>query len=265
MKPMKIAAVSLFSIPGDADANAEKICRYAKEAAAKGADLIVFPEGALTGYSVEHAAAYALETQAYPIFKICRQALASSITIAFGFLEKQADGRLFLSAYITDGTESLIYRKCHLGHNERTVFSEGQTFPTFLSTKARLGVSICLEAHIPDLHRIYREKDVEVMLLPYASGMSGDVCRKNWAKVLPARASDNGVFLIACNLLVNKNGLMKGGGVAILNPKGDILAEDYGLKETLVMADFDGCLPRHIPDGNMRFISYFDRRRPELY
>lgn len=283
MKPMKAAAVSLNPAAGQPLENAEVMCRYLDRAAADGCQLVVFPEAALTGYGVENAASLAIHRTDPAIFRLCRHALKRRLICAFGFIEKDDAGRLYLSCAMVDGTEAVIYRKCHLGFRERTVFTPGSTIPVFRGQGAVLGASICMEAHIPELHTVLRKQGAEIVLMPYASGMSGDVCRRHWMRILPARASDNGVFVIACNLVRPSrqkavsamNSLpgshaggtpsLVGGGIMILDPKGEIMAEEYRPGESYLTASLPGILPRDLPDGDMHAISYFDRRRPDLY
>ena len=82
---------------------------------------------------------------------------------------------------------------------------------------------------------------------------------------LPARACDNGLYVAACSAVGdNGKGNVFGGGMMVLDPKGNIISEYYGTDEHSITVDIGGKLPRDGPE-TMSNISYFDRRRPELY
>ena len=110
------------------------------------------------------------------------------------------------------------------------------------------------------------ERGAELLLMPYASAMSGERCRAHWTVHLPARASDNGAFVAACNLpFPAKNGVPRGGGMAVFDPKGSSIASYYGAEEHTLLCTLSGPLPRELPPGDMHHISYFDRKRTELF
>jgi len=56
-----------------------------------------------------------------------------------------------------------------------------------------------------------------------------------------------------------------GGGCAVYDPKGSLIASNFGTEETLLICELPADLPRKYPEGDMGHISYYDRRRPELY
>ena len=94
--------------------------------------------------------------------------------------------------------------------------------------------------------------------------MSGEKCAENWAH-LPARASDNGVFAAACNLLFQGPDGVRGGGLAVFDPKGRRIAAYFGTDEHMLLCDIGGPLPRDSDDTDMHAISYFDRKRTEFF
>ena len=112
------------------------------------------------------------------------------------------------------------------GFREKAVFTPGDEFPvTAGSIKA--GMQLCWESHIPEISGLERGRGAELLLVPYASAMSGARCEENWSVHLPARASDNGAFLLACNLLFPpkaEGAPPTGGGLAAYDPKGRRIA-----------------------------------------
>ena len=257
-------ALCQFLPGGDAGQNAAAICRMMRDAAARGAALALFPECSLTGYSVERAAALALRRTSEPVQAVEAQCRESGIAACFGYLER-VDGGLAITQELYAGGQATYYRKTHLGTREAAVFQAGNDFPV-AEAPLKTGMQLCWESHIPEISALYRGRGAEVLLVPYASAMSGETCRQNWMVHLPARASDNGVFVAACNLpFPAENGAVRGGGMAVCDPKGRCIAEYYGTEEQMLLCTLSGPLPRELPPGDMHTISYFDRKRTELF
>ncbi len=127
-------------------------------------------------------------------------------------------------------------------------------------------MQLCWESHIPEISALERSRGAELLLVPYASAMTGGRCRKHWMVHLPARASDNGAFVAACNLpFPAENGALRGGGMAVFDPKGNCVASYYGTEDHMLLCALSGPLPRELPPGDMHNISYFDRKRTELF
>jgi predicted amidohydrolase len=77
---------------------------------------------------------------------------------------------------------------------------------------------------------------------------------------------DNGLFVVACNALRRGlNGSVQGGGMVAYGPDGQLLASCSSADERMLLVEIGGTLPRETPDTGMHGVSYFDRRRPELY
>ncbi|MBR3350009.1 MAG: hypothetical protein IKG55_08035, partial [Solobacterium sp.] len=277
-----LAAVPIFS-GRDLQENLRKISRYAQEAARKGARLFLTPEASLTGYFPRETGILAIEADSKPVLSIIGLAARTGLIISCGFMERtllqsaQGDSRtaFFLTQLITDGKQTQFYRKTHPGCLEGGVFSLGNELPVYESDAAVIGTHLCWESHIPDIGSVFRRKGAELFLVPYASGMSGEKCRNVWSRHLPARAWDNGVYVAACNALrfrqssslsADQEQAVIGGGCAIYDPKGLLIASDFSLEEKLLVCDLSpDKLQRNYPVKDMRHISYFDRRRPELY
>ncbi len=264
MEKLKLAAVTMMPSFG-----AEKTAGLMREAAEASAELVLFPECSLTGYEPDKAAELSVGSDdCESAVKVRKTADELGIAVCFGYMERLGD-KLYITQELYSAGESVIYRKTHLGSHEKEVFSEGDSFPiadiSVSGGTVRIGIQLCWESHIPEISGTYREKGAEVLLFPYASGMSGERCRENWMVHLPARASDNGCFIAACNLLLERGDEIKGGGAAVWDHKGKVIAEDFSSCESIIYADIGGILPRELPAGDMHNISYFDRVRRELF
>ncbi len=186
------------------------------------------------------------------------------VAIIFGYIEKNSDG-ISLRQEIADDGETYFYRKSHLGMKETELFVPGDDLPVFDVRGCCIGLQLCTESHIPDITSTYRGKGAELIVMPFANGISSDRRRSVWHSYLPARACDNGVYVVGCSAVGdNGYGAVFGGGLIALDPKGNVISEYYGDDEKSVTVKIGGKLPRDGPESMMN-ISYYDRRRPELY
>ena len=259
MEYIKVGAACVRPLKGNPPENAEKIVYFLRKAKEEGADLVLFPECSLTGYGTENADALALFPDDENIQRIEAAADELNMAVCFGYIEK-APGSLYICQELYCDHKKTLYRKTHLGSREQAVFNEGNGFPVSESKGVIAGMQLCWESHLPQISAAYRKQGAQLLLFPYASGMSGEKCRENWSVHLPARASDNGCFAIACNLLSET----KGGGIAFWDPKGRMMSEYFGNEEKLLVCEIGGELPRELfekGEETMRSISYFDRAR----
>ena len=92
MKEFKIAIAQICPETGNFGYNAEKIAGYMKEARAKEAGLIVFPECSLTGYAPEETARAAILPGNAYISQIESKADSLGIAVCFGYMEEDPSG-----------------------------------------------------------------------------------------------------------------------------------------------------------------------------
>jgi len=282
MKNYNLSLNQFFPVPGKTDENKQFILEKINAEAERGADIVCFPEACLTGYMVSHTAGYtadyasvhtgscsagyaagiAVRSDDASVAEICAAAEEKNVVVSFGFLET-CGNQFYISHMITGHGETVCYRKTHLGSREKGVFAPGDRLVIYQAGDLKIGVCLCWESHIPDIAAYYRERGIQLLLVPYASGMRGERCREFWRVHLPARASDNGIYAAACNGLITRSG-EKGCGLALFDPKGNEIASYYEENEMSVMCRIGGTLPRE-REEDMKHISYFDHRRPELY
>jgi len=263
MKDVKVTLVQMNHIAGDPEGNLRRMEKHILEHS--DSDIICFPEMCLSGYTTDGPERFALNPDHPCIQKVHSLAKEHNIAIVFGYLEENGL-RSFMRQEIADGTDvPKYYRKTHLGRAESEVFTPGDSLPVFDVRGVCTGIQLCVESHIPDICQTYRSKGAELVLMPFSNGISGERRKKVWHSYMPARASDNGMYVLGCSA-VGDNGLgaVFGGGLIAINPKGNIIDEYYGTDEHTMTIEIGGKLPRDGPE-TMSNISYFDRRRPELY
>ena len=259
MQPLTIAVAQMRSTIGDVEGNAHAIERLLDRTAAEGARMLFLPEACLTGYNRDHAVDIALPDFAAAVRMVEENAQMRGVALSYGFVERdEAGGKPFVTQVLYDGNTRAKYRKSHLGPHERDAFQPGNRLLAAEIAGMRVGVQLCWEGHIPQIAATLRAQGAEVIAAPFASGIGGERRLESWNRFLPARASDNGVYVVACNAL-------PAGGIAVYDPKGVCIASYAGDDEMLVTCEFDGVLPRDDVTQPMGGLSYFDYQRPELY
>lgn len=266
MQPLVVAIAQFAPLVGDLEGNAQRVKELVDRSAQARARMLFLPEACLTGYSRERASECAIDftTAVGVVEKVARDA---GVAVSFGFIERDPQGgKPFVTHVIWDDGVRLVYRKTHLGPHEQNAFQLGESLMVGSVAGAYVGVQLCWEGHIPQVAATLRARGVEVIAAPFASGVGGAARLASWAKFLPARASDNGVYVVACNALsAALDGTMRGGGMAVYDPKGNVLVDYAGSDEALIVCDLDGVLPRNDTSQPMSGLSYFDYQRPELY
>lgn len=273
MKTIKAQLIQFYPKTGFAAENARRMLEIIRAGINEGCRLFCFPECSLTGYRTESAGEIALNAHSpaseddRTVKDLAAFAAEEDVILSFGFIEKDG-GKLYISHMTAGPAGAVCYRKTHLGSREEGVFTAGEDFPVYREEGLALGTCLCWETHIPEIAGIYRKLGVHILLAPYASGMNGDRCKKLWSVHLPARASDNGMYVLACNALSLPSG-KAGNGLIVCDPKGGLPAGAFEPGENFLSCTLAGPLPRDAADAGAAFdmhnISYFDRRRPELY
>lgn len=269
MKDTKIALVQMESVVGERQRNLKKIEHYIKEAYKNKVDIICFPEAAIDGYSKE--VYYAKDEEISELKKIFTTwAVDHSITILVGFIEGNCTDKPYITHLIATPDGKIdFYRKSHLGKSEIEHFSSGNELPVFKTPTSTIGIQICWETHLPEISRVMALKGADIIFTPFASPVKTGDRRDIWLKYLAARAYDNTVFVAACNLIgPNGKGTTFGGGLLALDPKGNLIEEDFNGEESILFVELDSELINNIrnqDNNSMKFTYYMNHRRPELY
>lgn len=145
--------------------------RAVREAASRGARLVVLPELALCGYMFAspaevRAAAEPLDGPAVTLLQELSTELGC--VLVCGICELDPSGRVYNSAVlIEDGALRACYRKAHLWGREREFFSRGEAPPPVADTSAgRLAVMICYDLEFPEWVRMAAEAGAEIIAAP---------------------------------------------------------------------------------------------------
>ena len=298
MNDLRAASVQFQHQPGDKSANLEVVYEYTAKAAAEGANLVVFPEMCITGYwHLRDFPRADLEALAEPVpdgettQALLALAKKHELSVGVGLIEAGDDGRLFNTYVVAmpDG-RTAKHRKLHTFINQH--MDSGDDYTVFdLPDGTKAGILICYDCNLGENVRITALKGAEVLLAPHQTGgcdtpsprcmgaidvelwenrdadpaaieaeLKGPKGREWIMKWMPARAHDNGIFIIYSNGVGRDDNEVRTGNSMILDPYGDVLSETSKADNDMIIADLKADT-RHMCTG-MRWIR---SRRPELY
>jgi len=298
MKNIRAASVQFTHINRDKSSNMASIRHFVAYAASKDVDLIVFPEMCITGYwGLRFDTRDQLLQLAEPIpggaswQELVALAMRHRITIGAGLIEIDDIGRLFNTYLVAmpDG-QTATHRKLHCFINEN--MESGHAFTVFdMPNGCRAGILICYDNNIIENTRMTALLGAEILIAPHQTGgclsrsprAMGHIDPTLWRnrahdpkaiedefrgpkgrgwlmRWLPARAHDNGLFLIFSNGVGLDDDEVRTGNAMIIDPYGEILVETCKPGADIVIAELDaGCL--EMSTGQR----WLQARRPELY
>jgi predicted amidohydrolase len=267
MKDLRAALVVCRCPVGEIAENLQCTAAWSRRAAERGADLVCFPELNISGYCNQPVMSRLAQPIPGPITRdLSSMADEIGLVIMAGLAERTDDGRIFASHVVARPRRPIeVYRKLHLAPPERKIFTAGERVPTFNFGRLHFGVQLCYDAHFPGLATHMAEKGVEVIFIPHASPR-GDARQKytSWMRHLPARAFDNGLFVLACNQIgENGTGLTFPGNAVALSPGGEIITRRVNGRPGMLMVDLKRADLKRVRGHAMRY--FFPHRRTDLY
>jgi len=270
---IKIAAVQMAPELAAHKRNMERILAEAGNAASNAADLVVFPECALTGYvfTSREEALPSMESIPGPsteqLIKCCQQ---FGILIVAGMLE--IDNDRYFNAAVLLGPEGLVgkYRKNHLPFLgiDRFVDPGDGPFRVYSTPIGNIGLYICYDCNFPESSRVMALQGAEILVLPtnwpQVQGGRGEVIRN----MVNTRAFENRVHLVAVDRVGEERGVRFLGHSKIADASGNTAVEGSNNREETLYAEVSLAEARqkHIVIWPGQFeIDYTKDRRSELY
>ena len=298
MGKFKVASVQFNHLPGDKQYNFNQITSLTEQAALAGAELVVFPEMCITGYwHVRNLSRDEVETLSESVptgpstEKLLELSARLEVSVGAGLIERSSEGKLFNSYVVAmPNGQIACHRKLHCFISEH--MESGDVFTVFdLPQGIKIGILICYDNNINENVRITALKGAEVLLSPHQTGGCHTPSPRCMGKIdpalwhnridnpeaieaefrgpkgrewlmhwLPARAHDNGMFLVFSNGVGIDDDEVRTGNSMIIDPYGDILAETCKAKDDIVIAELDMSI-RNKSTGER----WIKSRRPELY
>lgn len=238
---MKLAALQMQSACGDVAANLDRLARAAREAASKGATLLLTPELGLTGYGAGDAIRALAEPVDGPIVtRLVEISRETGIALIAGFAERDGDVVYNSAVHVDGDAKPTVYRKSHLyGDYERSHFApERPSTKLFVHRGVTCGMLICYDVEFPENVRRLALAGAEVVLVPTAlpAGWSGTFIADH---MIQTRAFENQVFVAYINHCGSDPLFSFAGLSRIASPDGQVLAKGDAAHETLMVADID--------------------------
>lgn len=295
---LRVATVQFRHRASDKQYNLSVIEAFIHQASHQGIRIVAFPEMCITGYwhvpnlTTEEVTALAERIDGSPSLK-CITLLAKKygMAIGVGLIEQGNDGLLYNSYAICmpDGHVH-VHRKLHAF--EHPDLARGDRFTVFDTPwGVRVGILICWDNNLVENVRATALLGADILVAPHQTGgthsrspygmkpiplalwenrfdepvaleaaFRGDNGRGWLMRWLPARAHDNGLFILFSNGVGLDNGEIRTGNAMFLDPYGRIIQETGSYEDTMVSADLD--LDLLSMSTGRRWIH---GRRPELY
>jgi predicted amidohydrolase len=264
---LRIAAVMMNCPVGRVEDNLDRMAGWIRAAKKQAADIVCFPEMNVTGYSTREAIKDSAETVPGTISRsVLALARKFKLAILAGMSEKDSQGRVFAShLVVTPRGVAGIYRKIHIAPPETDVFSAGDNSALFKIKGVKLGIQLCYDVHFPGLSTRMATDGADVIFMPHASPRGTPAEKFNsWMRHLPARAFDNGLYVVACNQTGNnQSGLTFPGVSVVLDPAGRIIKKNAGGTEDMIVSDLKADELEKVRGHRMRY--FLPNRRPDLY
>jgi 5-aminopentanamidase len=224
MSSMTLSLWQGVGVPGDLAATLDEVARIATSAAEAGTDLLVFPEGYLTGYHVPGLAPGDLPGVEAALAEVGSIAAGADLTLVMG--THLDDGKSLRNAAVvfgSSGAELGRYSKRALfGPWERETFVAGDRAFTFDTSGLCVGVAICYDVEFPELIRAYARDGTHLVVVPTALMEPYERIAR---LVVPVRAMENQMFLGYANRWGTEPGLTFTGLSCICGPQGEFMAQ----------------------------------------
>jgi NAD+ synthase (glutamine-hydrolysing) len=239
---MRLALAQINTTVGDLDGNRERIVRVIEEAEAKSADLVLFPELAVTGYPPEDLLLRPgfIRAADDSLREIARSARGIVALVGVPHFDRD----LFNACAVCDGGEiKAIYRKRFLPNygvfDEDRYFASAHDLLLLEHDGTLIGPTICEDMWQPgppatDLAL------AGAQLLTNISASPFHVCRdREREEMFATRARDNACFVAFCNAVGGQDELIFDGHSLVLDEEGRVLARAPGFEEDLLVVDIE--------------------------
>jgi predicted amidohydrolase len=243
---VRIALAQIDCLLGEVDKNFARAGEIVSDAQRRGAELVVFPELSLTGYSlgrIGHDVYLEPEDQRFRAFA----AQSSNVASVLGFLEGSPLRTYNSAAYIQGGGVAHLHRKLYLPtygvFEERKYFSPGQSMRAFDGPGGRMAVLICNDAWQPILPFLSVQDGAEILLVPANSALTDlpgmPEIRSQWRNITRFYAVMLQCYVVFVNRVGSEEGLDFWGGSHVVDPSGDVLLEAPLHEESVAVIDID--------------------------
>jgi len=261
---VKVAAAQIACVLGDLSANLHMMRDFAERAKTAGAELVVFPEMADTGYAMQVIREQATPWSEGAVPELQEIARTLSLAIISGVSEKEA-AVIYNSQVVIDATGAIVakYRKTHLFAptpvEEDKYCAPGHELVSVAIGPLKFGLTICYDLRFPE---IYRALAVDQGATVFVISSAWPFPRAEHLRVLAtARAIENQSYVILANRVGRDDGGRFCGSSAVIDPAGVVIAAASSEREELVLAEISAERMQSVRDA----MPVFAHRREDLY
>ena len=260
---LAVAVLSSRSVFGDVDANIKHFERLTKEAAARGARLVCFPELALTAYATsKEILGVAEPVPGRSTKQLADIARSNNVYLSVGMAEKDRDE--YYIAQVLVGPEGYIgkYRKHHpTGPERKCGFSPGKEFPVWDIDGFKLGINICADGRNEGTIKAMKDAEVDVIHHPHGNWLSLGKDAEEWTRGKMVYFVARATFARAYILINNSAGDTElpegvssfGSGALVVDPLGQVMdrTAQKDRKEKMIIVTLKKPLSSLIPPFEM--------------
>jgi NAD+ synthase (glutamine-hydrolysing) len=241
---VRIALAQVDTTVGDLDGNVELLTAWTARASEGNADVVVFPELAITGYPPEDLVLRpSFVDDNLEAIRTLAGNTAGGCSVVAGFVDRTDRGIHNAAALIGDGTVVARYHKVKLPNygvfDERRTFEPGDAACAVRLGDAELGLSVCEDAWMPGAPwEEYAERKTPVILninaSPFHRGKSSerfDICRD--------RALETGSWIVYVNAVGGQDELVFDGGSIVVRPDGTLAHHAAQFEEDLLVVEIE--------------------------
>jgi NAD+ synthase (glutamine-hydrolysing) len=239
---VRLALAQLNAVVGDLDGNRGKILSFLGEARGAGADLVVFPELAVTGYPPEDLLLRPgfVTAARRSLLEIANETRDVVALVGVPWFDRDLSNACAVCA---DGAVRAVYRKQYLPNygvfDEHRYFAEGRDLVLLRFGDTYVGPTICEDVWQPgppatDLALAGAQLLVNLSASPFHVGKA-----ENREEMLVTRARDSSAYLAFCNLVGGQDELVFDGHSVVLDDSGEVLARAPGFEEHLLVVDVE--------------------------
>ena len=242
LRQFRLALSQMNTLVGDIAGNTARIIADIDRARAAGADLVAFPELAITGYPPEDLLFKTsfLRDNGAAMERVV--AAARGLAVVVGFVAVGQD-IANAAAIGYDGRLADIYRKMYLPNygvfDEARYFQPGRRCPVYRIHGAGVGINICEDIWYPvGPAAVQRAAGAELLVningSPFHAGKAA--ARE---KMIATRAADNGLFVAYLNMVGGQDELVFDGASIVCDQEGALVARAPAFAEDLLLVDLD--------------------------
>jgi N-carbamoylputrescine amidase len=253
--PLTVACAQIAPMKAEVSSNLDKIASVSLQAASEGADIVLFPEAATTGYFLEGGV---LESS-LTVREVCEElkrriapSLSKPLDICLGFYEN-AEGQLFnASGYfsLNKGSCEVLgtYRKFFLPtygvFDEERFVARGRRLGVFETRFGKMGMLVCEDVWHSILPTLTAIAGAQILLVPTASPARGFGEEQignldRYQRLLRGIAEEHGIFCVNTQLCGFEGGKGFVGGSMVIDPMGRVVVQSPVGEEHLLLASLD--------------------------